>query len=159
MLWSFDKPSRGMSKQESNLEADTEFASDENFADYILEGVCHRAVSLQSQIPRVYWTQCQINPFWVQNRSKNSRKPFLTKDANSKAPNTYQKKYLSFHVSQSPAPLSGFRATLPLFSDFSSFTRIHKTAGPDELPSPASTCLRLGITCTAYRYCFLRATP
>lgn len=91
MLWSFDKPSRGMSKQESNLEADTEFASDENFADYILEGVRHRAVSLQSQIPRVYWTQCQINPFWVQNRSKNSRKPFLTKDANSKAPNTYQK--------------------------------------------------------------------
>jgi len=43
-----------MSKQESNLEADAEFASEENFADYILEGVCHRAVSLQSQMSCVY---------------------------------------------------------------------------------------------------------
>lgn len=54
-----------MNKHESNLEADTEFASQEDFADYILEGGCHRAASLQSEIPRVYWIQCQIIPFWV----------------------------------------------------------------------------------------------
>lgn len=41
-----------MSKQESNLEAGTEFVSEENFADYILERDCYRAVSLQRQIPR-----------------------------------------------------------------------------------------------------------
>lgn len=54
-----------MSKQESNLEADPEFASEENFADYILEGGCHRVVLLQSEIPCVYWIQRQIIPFWV----------------------------------------------------------------------------------------------
>lgn len=61
----FWQTSRGMSKQESNVEAVTEFAPEENFADYILEEVCHRAASLQSEIPCVHWIQCQRIPFWV----------------------------------------------------------------------------------------------
>lgn len=36
------------------MEAVTEFAPEENFADYILEEVCHRAASLQSEIPCVH---------------------------------------------------------------------------------------------------------
>lgn len=36
------------------MEAVTEFVSEENFADYILEVVCYRAASLQSEIPCVH---------------------------------------------------------------------------------------------------------
>lgn len=47
MLQSFDKPSWETIKQEPNLEADTEFASEEIFVNLILEGACHRAFSLE----------------------------------------------------------------------------------------------------------------